>query len=130
MAGVNKTAHDSHGDPMGVYDLEVANGDIVAVHGISADPNPTNWPSLTGWRAAQQSIKRPSIRKGLSGKDCARQLRGADSFVDSLGRLELAAVELKRVSEQFGNRAILAPTAGPVQVAFITPSRNCIALLT
>ena len=100
----------------GVYELEVAGGDIVAVHGIPADPNPApiGQVLLDGVRHSSR-IKRPSIRKGwLNGRDRARQVRGADSFVEVPWdeALELAALELKRVKEQFGNRAIFAGSYG------------------
>ncbi len=100
----------------GVYDLEIEDDKIVAVHGIDADPNPAQIKQvlLDGVQHSSR-IKRPSIRRGwLHGESRARHLRGADEFVEVPWdeALELAASELQRVRTEYGNRAIFAGSYG------------------
>ncbi len=100
----------------GVYDLEVRDGNIVAVAGIDADPDPAPMGDvlLDGVRHNTR-IPRPAIRKSwLACKDRGRAKRGAEPFVDVPWdeALELAAGELKRVKDNYGNKAIFAGSYG------------------
>ena len=100
----------------GVYDLEVRDGEIVGVHGIAADPDPAQMRHVLLDGVSHSSrIQRPSVRKGwLENQDRARQRRGADHFVELPWdeALELAAAELQRVRERYGNRSIFAGSYG------------------
>jgi biotin/methionine sulfoxide reductase len=100
----------------GVYDLEVGDNSIVGVTGIDADPNPAPMGDLLLDGVQHHTrIQRPAIRKSwLERKDRGRDRRGAEAFVDVPWdeALELAAGELQRVKENYGNRAIFAGSYG------------------
>lgn len=100
----------------GIYDVLVEQGKIVGVEDISEDPAPSALGrGLVDGIQHPLRIREPAIRKGwLATKDRARQARGADKFVavpwDEA--LELAAGEIKRVSEDFGNTSIFGGSYG------------------
>ena len=100
----------------GVYDLEVRDGNIVRVTGIEADPSPAPMGDvlLDGVRHHTR-IQRPAIRKSwLECQDRGRAKRGTEPFVEVPWdeALELAAGELRRVKDDYGNKAIFAGSYG------------------
>ncbi|HBK13899.1 MAG TPA: Asp-tRNA(Asn)/Glu-tRNA(Gln) amidotransferase GatCAB subunit C, partial [Gammaproteobacteria bacterium] len=91
----------------GVYDLEVSDSSIVGVTGIDADPNPAPMGDLLLDGVQHHTrIQQPAIRKSwLERKDRGRDRRGTEAFIDVPWdeALELAAGELQRVKENYGN---------------------------
>ena len=100
----------------GVYDLEVSDSSIVRVTGIDADPNPAPMGDLLLDGVQHHTrIQQPAIRKSwLERKDRGRDRRGTEAFIDVPWdeALELAAGELQRVKENYGNTAIFAGSYG------------------
>jgi len=98
----------------GVYEVEVANGEITAVHGIAEDPAPSGIRhALLDGIQHPSRIQRPAIRRGwLHDKD--RQRRGVDEFVDVPWdeALDIAAAELERIISEHGNTAIFGGSYG------------------
>ncbi len=101
----------------GAYDVEVADGAIVAVHPLADDPD----PSAIG-RSFENAVHHPSrivqpaVRKGWleRGPEAHGGGRGAEPFVAvSWERaLDLVASELGRVKTLHGNEAIFAGSYG------------------
>ncbi len=98
----------------GVYEVEVIDGEICAVHGIDLDPAPAPMGQLLCDGVQHKlRVQRPAVRKQwLERRD--RNLRGRDEFVDVPWdeALDLAAQELKRVIDDFGNTSIFAGSYG------------------
>ena len=98
----------------GVYEVEVEDGAITAVHGIAEDPEPAGIGQvLVDGVQHKARIQRPAIRRGwLDSRD--RKLRGRDEFVDVPWdeALELAAGEIRRVIDEHGNTSIFAGSYG------------------
>ena len=98
----------------GVYDVDVEDERIIAVHGIGADPA----PSAVGQNlkdAIQHPLRidQPYIRKGwLDERDRAH--RGDDEFVAVSWEegTRIAAAEIRRVIDEHGNSAIFAGSYG------------------
>lgn len=108
--------HFRNATQWGVYDVGVENGKIVDVRGIPEDPAPSDIGQVLLDGVQHDSrIRRPAIRRGwLQDKDRGRERRGEDDFCDVPWdeALELAAAELKRVADEFGNTAIFGGSYG------------------
>jgi biotin/methionine sulfoxide reductase len=98
----------------GVYEVEMRDGQAVALHPFGPDPDPSPIglhmlaPELDRVR-----IRRPAVRKGwLDGR--ARTGRGKEPFVELPWDevLDLVAGELERVKVAHGNRAIFGGSYG------------------
>ncbi len=100
----------------GVYDVEVQNGRLVAVHDVAQDPDPSPiGQALLDGVQHPLRVREPSIRRGwLEKPDRGRERRGADEFVTVPWdeALELAAEELQRVARDHGNTSIFAGSYG------------------
>jgi biotin/methionine sulfoxide reductase len=101
----------------GTYDVAVAKGRIVGVKAFGSDPDPSPiGNSLLDGIDHPSRVLRPSVRKGwLEGGPAAHSgRRGDDSFVELSwdDALTLAAGELSRVSETYGNEAIYGGSYG------------------
>lgn len=98
----------------GVYEVEVEDGHIVAVHGHDLDPLPSAiGQALVDGVQHKQRIMQPAIRRGwLERRDTSR--RGVDEFVDVPWdeALDMAAAELQRVIDAHGNTSIFAGSYG------------------
>ncbi|MEW6270044.1 MAG: molybdopterin-dependent oxidoreductase [Thermodesulfobacteriota bacterium] len=106
------TAHSSH---WGAFTVEVAHGDVAAVHPLH-DPDPSPLlRNLTGSLRHPSRIARPVVRRGwLERGPGPSSERGADAFVelDWDEALDLGAGELRRVVERHGNQAIFGGSYG------------------
>jgi biotin/methionine sulfoxide reductase len=98
----------------GVYEVEMAGGEAIALRPFRDDPDPSPIglhmlaPELDRLR-----IRRPAVRQGwLEGR--ARQGRGCEPFVEVSWdtALDLAAGELQRVIREHGNRAVFGGSYG------------------
>ncbi len=98
----------------GVYEVEMAGGEAVALHPFRDDPDPSPIglhmlaPELERLR-----VRRPSIRQGwLEGR--AREGRGREPFVEVPWdtALDLVAGEVRRVIAGHGNRAVFGGSYG------------------
>ena len=98
----------------GVYEVEMAAGEAVALHPFKGDPDPSPIglhmlaPELDRVR-----VRRPAVRKGwLEGR--ARTGRGHEPFVEISWdeALDLVAGELARVKAAHGNQAIFGGSYG------------------
>jgi len=100
----------------GVYNVLVEDEKIVAAEPLAIDPDPSPLgQALVDGIQHPLRIKRPSVRRGwLENPDRSRHRRGADEFVELPWdeALELAAIELRRVIEQHGNKSIFAGSYG------------------
>ena len=95
----------------GAFDLEVADGKVIAVSGIPEDPNPSPiGQSLAGTLNDACRITQPMVRESYlrDGPLAAPALRGRENFVPVSWRIAetLVVEELQRVIEQHGNSAI------------------------
>ncbi len=100
----------------GVYKPRVQDGRVVAMDAAEFDPAPsTIGSSMVDGITAPARVRRPAIRKGFlrQGID-TRDRRGRDEFVEVPWdeALDIAAAELKRVKEDFGNGAIFGGSYG------------------
>lgn len=100
----------------GMYTAEVRDGDVAVAHPHAGDTDPSpvlgNIPGSVRHRAR---ITGPAVRRGwLDHGPGPSTRRGADEFVavswDEL--TELLAVELRRVKDRYGNRAIFGGSYG------------------
>ena len=103
----------------GVYEVEMAAGEAIALHPFKGDPDPSPIglhmlaPELDAIR-----VRRPAVRKGwLAGCESggrARTGRGREAFVEIPWdeALDLVAGELSRVKAAHGNRAIFGGSYG------------------
>jgi biotin/methionine sulfoxide reductase len=100
----------------GTFDIEVSDNNVVAVHGVEHDPNPSLiGDNLLGTLDDACRIKQPMVRKGyLESGPSSRKGRGSDPFVAvSWEQAEtLVADELERVRQQYGNQAIYGGSYG------------------
>ena len=99
----------------GPYEVEVEDGRVTALHPWEKDPNPS--PIGTGMPEAIHHpgrITRPMIRKAWLDNGPGTPGRGEGPYVAvSWDRaLDLAAQELKRVSDDYGNESIYAGSYG------------------
>ncbi len=101
----------------GAYDVEVADGAIVAVHPHDEDPDPSDiGKSLEDSVHHRTRIMQPAVRKGWleRGPEKHGGGRGDEPFVAVSWEkaLDLAASELGRVKALHGNEAIFAGSYG------------------
>ena len=100
----------------GVYDVTLREGRIDRVDPIDLDPDPS--PIGQGLVDGVQHpvrVARPSVRRGwLDGPERARDGRGADPFVEIPWdeALDMAAAELERVIDEYGNTAVYGGSYG------------------
>lgn len=114
MTGGKGVIHSSH---WGAFRAQVKDGRVVGVTPFEKDEAPS--PLITSMPEAlydESRIRQPMIRKGWleEGPGGRRHLRGADAFVPVSWdkALDLAAAELKRVSDSHGNEAIFGGSYG------------------
>jgi biotin/methionine sulfoxide reductase len=101
----------------GVYDVEVAGEEIVAVHPWAGDPDPSPiGQSYVDATRHRSRIARPAVRKGWleRGPTGHGGGRGAEPFVEVSWdeAYDLVARELTRVKESHGNEAIFGGCYG------------------
>ena len=100
----------------GVYDVEVLDGKITGVQGITADPAPAPMgQNILDGIQHDERIRRPAIRSGwLHQPNRAREKRGSDKFTEVPWdeALDIAAEELARVIKACGNTSIFAGSYG------------------
>ena len=100
----------------GVFDIEVLDGKIAGVQGITADPAPAPMgQNILDGIQHDKRIRRPAIRSGwLHGSNRDRAKRGADKFLEVPWdeALDIAAEELARVIKEHGNTSIFAGSYG------------------
>jgi biotin/methionine sulfoxide reductase len=101
----------------GAYDVEVADGAIVAVHPHDEDPDPSDiGKSFEDSVHHRTRVTQPAVRKGWleRGPEQHGGGRGAEPFVAVSWEkaLDLAASELGRVKALHGNEAIFAGSYG------------------
>ena len=98
----------------GVYHVEVQDGKIVGVKDHPADPDPSPLgEALVDGIQHPLRIKRPSVRRGWL-EDRARSGRGRQEFVEVPWdeALDMAAGEIRRVIDEWGNTSIFAGSYG------------------
>lgn len=100
----------------GTYDIEVADGRIVAARPFGGDPDPSPiGRSLVDGVDHPCRIREPMVRAGFldHGPD-SRARRGAEPFVAVSWEtaLDLVAAELQRIKTRHGNEAIYAGSYG------------------
>lgn len=104
--------HSSH---WGGFTVEVADGDLAAVHPLH-DPDPSPLlGNLPGSVRHSARVTRPVARRGwLEGGPGPARERGSDAFVELSWdeALDLAAAELQRVVASHGNQAIFGGSYG------------------
>ncbi|MSO64746.1 MAG: molybdopterin guanine dinucleotide-containing S/N-oxide reductase [Alphaproteobacteria bacterium] len=107
------TSHFKTATHWGHYEAEVCDGRLVGLTPIAKDADPS--PIGPGMAKAVQDdlrIRQPMVRAGWldQGPEASRQGRGGEPFVPvSWERAwDLAAAEIKRIKEKFGNQAIYA----------------------
>src|SRR5579862_6949310 len=100
----------------GVYKPRVQDGRVVPMDAAEFDPAPsTIGSSMVDGITAPARVRRPAIRKGFLRHGAAtRDRRGRDEFVEVPWdeALDIAAAELKRVKDKFGNGAIFGGSYG------------------
>ncbi len=98
----------------GAFEVDVADGRIVATRPFANDPEPNAIPELVPAAVYHRSrVARPSIRRGwLDNRQ--RSGRGSDTFVELPWdeALDIAAAELDRVRKTHGNEAIFGGSYG------------------
>ncbi|MFD4367717.1 molybdopterin-dependent oxidoreductase [Rhodococcus sp. NPDC058521] len=100
----------------GMYEAEVRDGEVVAVHSHEGDSDPSPiLENIPGSVRSKSRITGPMVRRGwLENGPGPSNSRGSDSFV-SVGWDELTALlgdELQRVVTDFGNRSIFGGSYG------------------
>ena len=101
----------------GHFEVEVCDGDIVAVHPSKHDPDPSPiLQSIPDTLRHPTRIEAPMIRSGYlkQGPGQTNELRGNDRFVPVAWdhALDLLATELDRVKSAYGNESIYAGSYG------------------
>ncbi|MEQ8697750.1 MAG: molybdopterin-dependent oxidoreductase, partial [Bauldia litoralis] len=101
----------------GVYDAEVVDGRVVALHPVSADPDPSPiGRSLADVLDHPVRVREPMVRRGWldNGPGDAGRRRGGEPFVpvDWETALKLVADELARVRATHGDPAVFAGCYG------------------
>lgn len=99
----------------GPFLIETVDGEVTAVHGHPADPDPS--PIGQGLLAVGECrVARPSIRRSWleGGPGTATERRGSEPFVEvSWDRaLDLVAAELARVRDDHGHQAVYGASYG------------------
>ncbi|HEX2153597.1 MAG TPA: molybdopterin-dependent oxidoreductase [Acidimicrobiia bacterium] len=100
----------------GAYEIETENGRIVAVHPFPGDPDPSPIGQSLLDHDHPLRVRRPAVRQSWleNGPASSSHLRGVEPFVevDWDTALDLAADEIDRVRQAFGNQAIYAGSYG------------------
>ena len=101
----------------GVYDVTAESGRITRIEPFHKDPDPSPiGQSLAAAVTGPTRVRHPAVRKSYleHGPGAATDKRGADPFVNVAWdeALALVSAELKRVTAQFGNKAIFAGSYG------------------
>ena len=100
----------------GVFDVEVLDGKITSVKGITADPAPAPMgQNILDGIQHDKRIRRPAIRSGwLHGSNRDRAKRGADKFLEVPWdeALDIASKEIDRVIKEHGNTSVFAGSYG------------------
>ena len=98
----------------GAFEVDVLDGRIIATRPFAADPAPTAIPNCLPDAVHHHTrVARPAIRKGwLETRDT--KTRGNDEFFDVPWdeALDIAAQEIDRVRETYGNEAIFGGSYG------------------
>lgn len=98
----------------GAFEVEVEDGQIKATRPFERDPNPSAIPDIVAAAVHHRTrVARPSVRRGwLDQRDKTR--RGADDFVELPWdeALELAATEITRIRDTYGNESIFGGSYG------------------
>ena len=98
----------------GAFEVDVEDGRIVATRPFAHDPHPSAIPDILPAAVHHRTrVSRPSIRRGwLERRD--RDGRGSDDFVELPWdeASDIAAVELDRVRQTYGNEAIFGGSYG------------------
>ncbi|MFZ2526630.1 MAG: molybdopterin-dependent oxidoreductase [Rhodococcus sp. (in: high G+C Gram-positive bacteria)] len=106
----------SHISHWGMYEAEAVGGEVTAVHPYPGDTDPSPiLGNLPGSVRHRSRITGPAVRRGwLENGPGPNSRRGSDEFVAvSWEELtELLAVELRRVVDNHGNRAIFGGSYG------------------
>ena len=114
----------------GTYLAEVEEGKLVAVQDYAED----SAPAIIGLGIVDAiddavRVRRPMIRKGwLEAGPKSREKRGRDPYVAVpwAEALDMAAAELARIADTYGNEAIFGGSYGwAVRAAFITRKASC-----
>ncbi|MBT6245574.1 MAG: molybdopterin-dependent oxidoreductase [Gammaproteobacteria bacterium] len=100
----------------GVFDVEVLDGKITSVKGITADPAPAPMgQNILDGIQHDKRIRRPAVRSGwLHGPNRDRAKRGADKFLEVPWdeALDIASKEIDRVIKEHGNTSVFAGSYG------------------
>ncbi len=100
----------------GTYRVVRSAGQPMALEGFPDDPSPSSiGEAIVDTLSGPMRIDKPMVRRGfLENRTDHRRLRGRDSFVamEWDEALDLAAGELNRIRDQFGNQAIYAGSYG------------------
>lgn len=98
----------------GAFEVDVADGRIVATRPFAHDPHPTGIPDILPQAVHHASrVAHPAIRRGWL-ETRSRSGRGADEFIDLPWdeALDIAAREIDRVRKTHGNEAIYGGSYG------------------
>ena len=109
----NRHSHSSH---WGVFEVEVDEGEVTAVHPYAGDGDPSPLlGNLAGTLRHRARITQPAVRAGwLDGGPGATSRRGGDEFVPVSWETAtgLLADELRRVYRDFGGEAVYGGSYG------------------
>ena len=112
MTDLSTTALGTH---FGPFEVDVRNGEVVAVRGHALDPDPSPLGAAL-LDSRRTRVRRPSVRRSWleGGPGTATELRGIDPFVEVEWdeALDLAAAELVRVRDQHGHTSIFGGSYG------------------
>jgi biotin/methionine sulfoxide reductase len=98
----------------GAFEVDVADGRIIATRPFSGDPDPSRIPDILPAAVHHKTrVLRPSIRRGWLDKTQGSR-RGSDDFVELPWdeALDIAAHEIDRVRREHGNEAIFGGSYG------------------
>jgi biotin/methionine sulfoxide reductase len=98
----------------GAFEVDVADGRMIATRPFSGDPDPSRIPDILPAAVHHKTrVLRPSIRRGWLDKTQGSR-RGSDDFVELPWdeALDIAAHEIDRVRREHGNEAIFGGSYG------------------
>ncbi|TCK33387.1 biotin/methionine sulfoxide reductase [Paraburkholderia sp. BL8N3] len=100
----------------GVYNVDLADGEIVGVHPFAQDPEPPALlQALPEMVRSPLRIDQPHVRAGyLRNRESSREGRGAEPFVPVKWDTAIQLIEegLRKVRSEFGNEAIYGGSYG------------------
>jgi biotin/methionine sulfoxide reductase len=114
MTGDRSTTTKVTSSHWGAFEVDVADGRIIATRPFAEDPDPSHIPdSLPAAVHHRSRIARPSIRRGWLDKSKGAS-RGSDDFVELPWdeALDIAAAEIARIRRTHGNEAIFGGSYG------------------